>query len=369
MSPVRRTLTRLRKQLPFEDWPTGDQIAWQGLFQDGDPLEGTSGTARHWSAVTRKNNGKHYGRWLAWLKAQKRLDRSVSPWTRATPEAVTAFARALLREVALEEVAPRTAATTLIGLKCVLQRMAPGEDWAWLKAMTNRLDSWAKPSRQLTMPELPSPELLDIALGELERLSGLVELGARDLWDYRDTFIVALLLACPIRLRNLTMMEPGRHLVHQGDEWHLHFEPHETKTGQPIHLVLPASLDPYLETYLSRIRPAYPGANTHNRVWAAQRGQPMACETLYDRVTKTTARLFETTLSPHAFRTLAATLFAETSPEDSLHARPLLGHRQFTTTEQFYIRASQLRAAQNVSQALLGIRDGELEDLEPEETE
>nr|WP_245218966.1 site-specific integrase [Rubellimicrobium aerolatum] len=218
------------------------------------------------------------------------------------------------------------------------------------------------------MPELPSPELLDVTLGELERLSGLVHLSARDLWDYRDTFIVALLLACPIRLRNLTMMELGRHLVQQGDEWHLRFEPHETKTGQPIHLILPAALDPYLEAYLSRIRPAYRGADTHNRVWVAQKGRPMAYETIYSRVTMATARLFETTLSPHAFRTLAATLLAETSPEDSLHTRPLLGHRQFATTEQFYIRASQLRAAQNVSQALLAIRDGE-EALKPEETE
>ena len=83
----------------------------------------------------------------------------------------------------------------------------------------------------------------------------------------------------------------------------------------------------------------------------------MAYETLYDSVRSTSRRLFGTALNPHAFRSLAATLLAETSPEDALHARPLLGHRQPQTTEKHYVRASQLSAARKVAQALQQIRD------------
>jgi len=74
----------------------------------------------------------------------------------------------------------------------------------------------------------------------------------------------------------------------------------------------------------------------------------MAEETIYASVMATSAQLFGTALNPHSFRSLAATLLAETSPEDALHARPLLGHRQMETTEKHYIRASQLSAAREL---------------------
>ena len=172
---------------------------------------------------------------------------------------------------------------------------------------------------------------------------------------------MALLIACPLRLRNLTMMEVGRHLSKHpsstGGEWHLRFEPGETKTGQALHLLIPRALSGCIDEYLARIRSAFPGAMTHPRVWAAQKGRPMAYETIYSRVMLTTGRLFGTPINPHGFRSLAATWLAENSPEDALQARPLLGHRQMATTEKYYVRASQLGAAQNVSAALQAIRD------------
>ena len=85
----------------------------------------------------------------------------------------------------------------------------------------------------------------------------------------------------------------------------------------------------------------------------------MAEETIYERVRSTSQRLFDTALNPHSFRSPAATLLAETSPEDALHARPLLGHRQMKTTETHYIRASQLSGARKVAMALQEIRDSE----------
>jgi hypothetical protein len=69
--------------------------------------------------------------------------------------------------------------------------------------MTNRLDSWATPSRTPRVPEQSAPELFAVALAELDRLSRIpCPAGARAA-GYRDTLLVALLLACPIRERNL----------------------------------------------------------------------------------------------------------------------------------------------------------------------
>ena len=74
-------------------------------------------------------------------------------------------------------------------------------------------------------------------------------------------------------------------------------------------------------------------------------------------IVKRTGELFGTALNPHAFRNLTATLLAESSPEDALHARPLLGNRQQDTTERYYVRASQLTAGRNISAALRTLRD------------
>ncbi len=153
------------------------------------------------------------------------------------------------------------------------------------------------------------------------------------------------------------MMEVDRHLKRVGPDWHLHFEGSETKTGQAIRLVIPAELAPHLALFLEQIRPAFPGAVDSAHVWPASKGQPMAYQTLYGRVRMRTRDLFGVALSPHAFRSLAATALAESSPEDALYARPLLGHRQPGTTERHYIRADQMNAARNVTAALRQIRD------------
>ena len=186
-------------------------------------------------------------------------------------------------------------------------------------------------------------------LAELERLARLPVPTPRERQAYRDTLLTALLLACPIRERNLATMEVGRHLVRVGSEWHLRFEPDETKIGQALHLVLASTLTPFMDDYLARIRPGFPGAGTHTGVRPAQKGRAMAEETIYISVMATSRRLFGTALNPHTFRSLAATLLAETSPEDALHARPLLGHRQPQTTEKCYVRANQLSAARKVA--------------------
>jgi integrase len=360
-----------RKLRPYAEWPASDRAAWENLFLEGDLLNDHTGTALHWREATRKTNLKHYARWLGWCAAQGRLDAACldgnyAPWERATPAAVEAYARALLAEMG-----PRTVATSLIGLKCILQRMAPEADWSWLRRMTSRLDRWATPSRVQRRPEQAAPELFAIARGELKRLSRIPAPKGRERQAYRDVLLVAFLLACPIRERNLAIVELGRHLVRVSGDWHLRFEPEETKTGQALHLVVPAALTPYLDDYMARIRPAFPGAATHAHVWPAQKGRPMAEETIYASVMATSKRLFGTALNPHAFRSLAATLLAESSPEDALHARLLLGHRQPETTEKYYIRASQLQAARKVAEALQAIRDAQPErlDVEFEEAE
>ena len=340
-----------RIELPLAAWPAADRAAWEGFFRTGDLLDG-QGAAVHWAEATRSTNRKHYARWLGWLAANDLLDVDVPPWRRVIPARVEAYARSLI-----DRLAPRTAASALIGLKCVVQRMRPDHDWRRLKDLTNRLDRWATPSRVSRERALSASDMFHQLLADLERRARGPLQKRRDQLIYRDTLIVAILTACPIRLRNLAMMKLGKHLDQIGSEWHLRFDGGETKTGQPIHLVIPIELTPFLAIFLEKVRPTFPGAASGAHVWPACKGRPMAPDTIYARVIKRTRELFGMGLNPHAFRTIAATFLAESSPEDALYARPLLGHRQPETTERYYIRASQIDAARTVSTALRQIRD------------
>lgn len=222
--------------------------------------------------------------------------------------------------------------------------------------MANRLDQWALPSRPIKVPATSAREMFEVAVAALCRFS-LRPLTTRTCLAFRDTLIVSLLLACPIRLRNLTMMELGRHLQRVAGTWHIVFDDRETKTGQALHLLAPSAIAPHIEFYISSVRSRIPNPHKTQRVWMASKGKPMAQETIYGRVRRTSDVLFGTPLNPHAFRSIAATALAEASPEDALYARPLLGHRQPATTEHFYVRASQIRSSRIISQALIEARD------------
>jgi integrase len=336
--------------LPFAEWPDEDRAAWEALFREGDILDGR-GAACHWSPGTRRTNLQHYARWLGWLSGTGTLEPDTAPGERVTRERVEAYARSILKRCA-----PRTAASALTGLKCVIQRMDLESDWRWLKDITNRLDSWAQPSVDRRAEILPPAELFHGALRELERLAALQPFTRTDEIAFRDVLIVALLVSCPIRMRNLVQIEIGVHLRRVGDGWELHFADHETKTRQPLRYIIAPALVPWIDLYLEKVRPSFRIAPGCRRLWPGSKARPLAYETLYARVLQTTEHLFGIAIPPHSFRSIAATALAEASMEDALHARALLGHRLPATTERYYVKATQLEASRRVNAALEAAR-------------
>lgn len=335
----------------FDDWPKVDQQAWDALFRDGDIFDGR-GAALHWRAATKKTNLKHYARWMAWLDCAGVLKKSVTPWDRATPEMVNAYAR---HEI--ERVAPVTVSSALIGLKCVLIKMNPDRDWSWLQDITNRLKVWAQPARERSDRVLSANELMATVVYEHQQLMGLQSETRKADLAFRDVLIIGILICCPIRLKNLTSLRIHEHLQRIGNEWHMSFPAPETKNYQDLTYVLPQSLEAALEHYLSEVRPRFPGAESNPALFMSQKGNRLAYESIYDRVIKKTRRLFGVDINPHSFRTIAATWLSEQSARDALFARPLLGHKSPKTTERYYIKASKLEASIRVSDALIRIRD------------
>jgi integrase len=264
-----------------------------------------------------------------------------------TPDRVRAYAEHLIAGVR-----PRTAASTLVGLKVIMKAMRPDLSWRWLMDLTNRIDRWAKPTVDRRAVIRPIEDIHAGACRELDRLLAARVVGRRWRFRYRDALLVLILSACPLRLRNLAMIGMGTHLTQEGKDWVLRFPETETKNGQRLTFVLPPSIHPYLAEYLSEVRPSFRPRPDCTALWLNGEGGTLAPHSVYCRITCTTRRLLGQSINPHAFRTCAATSLVDAMPEKARLAAPLLGHRYFQTTERYYIRASQIEAGRQVAAVL-----------------
>jgi site-specific recombinase XerD len=339
--------------LPVQDWPAQDQSAWDAMFADGDVFD-SAGAARHWAKATRRTNHQHYARWLGWLKAGGRLDDDRAPWERVDRASVTDYVSYL--KTAIGSV---TVASTLVGLKVVMKAMQPDADWRWLARISNRLGVLAEP-RDTRDDLLPASSVLfNEARAELDRLIDTPLKRRKDRVAFRDTLMIMMLAAAPVRLRNLSAIEIGIHLVRTGTGWSLHFQEAETKNRQRLRLEIPTEATPYIAVYLERVRACFGPAPDCTTLWLTFEGAPMAQHTIHLRIKWVTARLFGEAINPHRFRAAAATTLVEEAPEAARLAAPLLGHRYFSTTERYYIRASQIVASRAVNEAILNSRMSE----------
>lgn len=82
----------------------------------------------------------------------------------------------------------------------------------------------------------------------------------------------------------------------------------------------------------------------------------MANMTIYGRVKQITEQAFGEALCPHDFRHVAATTMATHDPEHIRIAAPLLGHRNFGTTEKYYIQADALQASRRLRRSIRNLR-------------
>jgi site-specific recombinase XerD len=344
-----RTYDLARVGLRFGDWPEIDQTAWKRALAAGDVLDGR-GPAAHWAKATRKTNMHHYGRWLAFLERTDRLSDE-DPASRVTADVVREYGRELRLLVA-----PRTVVTLLVGLKVTIKAMAPDRGWRWLADLCNALNRSSKPLNRKHARLRPSEEIYAAAIAELTRLNGCAPKGRKWLCAYRDTLMIAFLAARPLRLKNFTALELGRHLVRNEKGWLITIPGQEVKNGQPLEYELIESLVPYLERYLATVRPAIMASSRSNCLWTAWKKPALTSREVYHCIVAKTTSLLGAPINPHLFRDCAATSLSLVSTAAARAAAPLLGHRFFSTTERHYVRARQLEASRMLNTALSSIK-------------
>jgi integrase len=339
--------------LPYLQWPETDRLAWQAAVRDGDVLDGR-GPAAHWRSRTRHTNIQHYGRWLSFLARHDALTHDCMPGSRIAPEAIRSYVTELSARVA-----PRTVVSSLVGLKVMIKAMASEDSWRWLADLCNRLNRTAKPAKDKRPKMRSTPEIVEAAIKELDRLKATSLTRRIERTAYRDHLMIALMALRPLRLRNFATLTLGETLIRSGHGWRIDVPGDETKNGNPLAFEVPNVITLYLEDYLARVRPAFlikTKDSDTNALWLTYQGQTLTYHTIYCRFILRTEKLFGVPINPHLFRDCAATTLSTSSVDDALGAAALLGHRSFATTERHYIRANQLEASRQISQFVGTIR-------------
>ena len=141
---------------------------------------------------------------------------------------------------------------------------------------------------------------------------------------YRDTLMLAMLAARPLRLKNFTNLLIGKHLLREGATWLLVIPGEETKTKQPLeHALRPTSF--HIQVYLEKVRPSFRSARGGQSLWLTFEGTPLDAHSIYCRFILVTHRLLGVAIYPHLLRDCAATSLSTNCPAPYLPSTLLLG--------------------------------------------
>ncbi|MFL5331919.1 MAG: tyrosine-type recombinase/integrase [Geminicoccaceae bacterium] len=293
-----------------------------------------------------------YGEWLGFLARQGALEPCSDPGLRASEVRLRAFLAELERRVA-----PVTTAMTVGALKRMLAALAPERDWAALARAHRQLKRRAVPRRPGLARIVPAADLLALACHLMDTAAGRPGLPATyRATRFRDGLLISVLIACPIRLRNLEGLVLGQHLIFDGTAYGVRLTAEETKKGRPHQAVLPVELTAYLHHYLEVARPnlqsiansaggeggAEPAAG--GRLWLDRKGGPMTPAAIQNQLELRTRASFGRAISRHTFRHCAVSELVELAPEQVGLAADLLGHASFRTTRKHYIHAQGMTA-------------------------
>jgi integrase/recombinase XerD len=326
--------------MPIEHWPEIDRDRWSfaqvpaGFLEDDKP-------AAHWSKARRVIVEGAYGRWLAFLDRQGGLEPLCQPGERATDL--------------------RLRASMIVGaLLRMLTVLEPERDWVLLAQAYRHLKGIAEPSRDKLARMVPAGDLFELGI-ELMETWDLPPQRLNKASRYRNGLLIATLICCPIRLKNLAELVIGRHLICDGHDYRIELTAEETKTGRPYVADLPTELSPYVEGWLNTHRPnlqliATGKVEGGGHCWIDCRGKPMSVRTIQRAIAWWTEQAFGKAIRPHLFRDCAVTELVDCAPEEIGIAPDLLGHADLRTTQRHYLQAQGVAAHARVQEVIVARR-------------
>jgi integrase len=333
-------MTRIRRELPFSEWPADDRELWTKAFKDEGLFE-QSGSACQWAVATATQVRHGYALWLGHLNLAGSLDAQCLPCDRVSRESLLGYIKDLQSRIAAVSVCSR-----LRDLSEALRVMQPAGNRELVVRALRNLERSARPSRNLRARLVAPSEIYEAGIRLMDRIAlRKGRISTRTAVAYSDGLRIAMLIARPVRLRNLAGMRIGCNLIKGDSCYRLRFGRTETKTGETIDVDLPGRLTAYIDRWIEAYRPVFRGAERTDALWVSSHGGAMSKAGVYERICLTTKRELGVHINPHAFRHIVATSVAIAMPKDVEMTPFLLGHRTDRTVAEHYNLARSLSAS------------------------
>ena len=256
----------------------------------------------------------------------------------------------------IAELKDRVSSVTVYGsiskLRRAAQFIAPGRDFTWLADIEKDLALVMRPRSKfdrMVMAEVLVEAGLTL-IHEAESSPNLTDLARA--CQVRNGLMVALLALCPIRRKNFAALEIGRSFVQIHGKWWIVLSAAETKENRPDERPINELLTPVIDRYLGQHRPVLARTdNPPSALWLSSTdGAPMSYVQVGIVIKATTLATVGVDVSPHLFRTSAASTAATRGGENPYLASALLHHTHPSVTNAHYNRATSLSAAESLRQ-------------------
>lgn len=175
---------------------------------------------------------------------------------------------------------------------------------------------------------------------------------------FRNGLIIALLALSPIRIKNFAALSIGDTFLSIDGRWWLRIPSSDTKSRQIDQRQVPEFMTEAVNNYIEMHRPILCRKNVEeSALWlSSTTGQPLNAKILGFLISNTTRETIGVDVSPHLFRTAGASTAAAHATKYPHLATALLNHRDPRITEEHYIRASSMSAAQSLADIINSYR-------------
>jgi site-specific recombinase XerD len=344
MGKVREAAKTIRS---LDSWPEADKRSWIAAGQPAERLK-PGGAAAHLRAVTRDDLAERYGYFLNYLRRRELLSTQGPAAANVTQEKVDGY---------IAELKVRVSSVTVHGsiskLRRVSELICPARDFTWLSEIEKDLKSEMRPRSKFDRLVLAHVlvEAGMTLITEAEMTTTLTELArARQV---RNGVMLALLALCPIRSKNFITLEIGRTFVQIRGQWWIVLTAAQTKEKRADERLVDSILKPALDRYIATYRPVLKHGTSSSALWPSPKdGQPMRKSGFWQMIKSTTLSTVGVALSPHLFRTCAASTAAMYGGENPYLASALLHHTDPAVTIEHYNRASSLSAGKKLREVI-----------------
>jgi integrase len=290
--------------------------------------------------VSREDFARRYGAFLGFLQRTGKLGRTGGATTRVTLSNVEAYIADLKSKCSV------TVWNCIYKLRRAAELLAPAIDFRWLAEIEKDIALVMEPRSKFDRLVF-TDRLVEAGLTLIAEAQGFAANDLTRARGVRNGLMIALLALCPVRLTNYAPLEIGTTFKQVQGRWWITLPRNSTKSRRADERPVPAILDHCINAYLNESRPILLGSRPDAKaLWiSSTTGKPMTPKNLGILISKITLETLGVNVSPHLFRTAAASTAAVHGGNTPYLASAVLGHVDPRVTEAHYNRASSASAA------------------------